>query len=161
MTWDCKRLIGVVHLKPMPGSPRWGGSMEEVCAAAVADAQAYEAGGADGIMIENFGDVPFYALPFIELRGVPAFRYVADNTVVGEVEIRWDFVERWSAVFFGGVGAAVGEGRLSGQTLPWNAGLGFRYLLVKDTQFRVGIDVARGPETFAGYIILGTAWPGL
>ncbi|NNC87678.1 MAG: BtpA/SgcQ family protein [Akkermansiaceae bacterium] len=59
VNWDQKRLIGVVHLKPLPGSPRWGGSMEEVCAAAAADAKAYESGGADGIMIENFGDLPF------------------------------------------------------------------------------------------------------
>jgi len=156
-----QRLVGMLHLGPLPGSPLYDGDFDALLDAAVTDADTLEGAGFGGIMIENFGDVPFYALPFIELRGVPAFRYVADNTVVGEVEIRWDFVERWSAVFFGGVGAAVGEGRLSGQTLPWNAGLGFRYLLVKDTQFRVGIDVARGPETFAGYIILGTAWPGL
>ena len=59
MTWDARKLIGVVHLKPLPGSPRWGGSMEEVCAAAVVDAQAYELGGADALMVENFGDIPF------------------------------------------------------------------------------------------------------
>ena len=33
--WDGKGLIGVVHLKPLPGAPRYGGSMAEVCAAAV------------------------------------------------------------------------------------------------------------------------------
>lgn len=52
-------MIGVVHLKPLPGSPRWAGSMDEVCAAAVADAQAFAEGGADALMIENFGDLPF------------------------------------------------------------------------------------------------------
>lgn len=59
MNWTAKRLIGVVHLKPLPGAPGWGGSMEEVSEAAVADAQAYELGGADALMVENFGDVPF------------------------------------------------------------------------------------------------------
>ena len=54
-----KLLIGVVHLKPLPGSPRWGGSMDEVIKAAKADALAYERGGADAIIIENFGDAPF------------------------------------------------------------------------------------------------------
>ena len=59
VTWNGKKLIGVVHLKPLPGAPRWGGSMDDVCAAAVADAQAYRDGGADALMVENFGDLPF------------------------------------------------------------------------------------------------------
>jgi membrane complex biogenesis BtpA family protein len=33
--------------------------MEEVCAAAIADALAYREGGVDGLMVENFGDIPF------------------------------------------------------------------------------------------------------
>jgi hypothetical protein len=52
-------LIGVVHLRPLPGSPRWVGDMEAILAAAVADARAYERGGADAVVVENFGDVPF------------------------------------------------------------------------------------------------------
>ncbi len=54
-----KLLIGVVHLKPLPGAPRWAGDMDAVVRAAVADARAYESGGADALFIENFGDVPF------------------------------------------------------------------------------------------------------
>jgi membrane complex biogenesis BtpA family protein len=54
-----KRLIGVVHLKPLPGAPRFCGDLEAIIDAAVADARAYQAGGADAIFIENFGDVPF------------------------------------------------------------------------------------------------------
>jgi uncharacterized protein len=52
-------LIGVIHLKPLPGSPRWQGNLEKVIAAAVTDARAYERGGAHALFIENFGDVPF------------------------------------------------------------------------------------------------------
>lgn len=54
-----KNLIGVVHLRPLPGSPRWGGDLKAVIDFAVADARAYERGGAHAIFIENFGDVPF------------------------------------------------------------------------------------------------------
>ncbi|MCC6819496.1 MAG: BtpA/SgcQ family protein [Verrucomicrobia subdivision 3 bacterium] len=54
-----KRLIGVVHLRPLPGSPRWGGDLKAIIDFAVADARAYERGGAHAIFIENFGDVPF------------------------------------------------------------------------------------------------------
>jgi len=54
-----KVLIGVIHLWPLPGAPRFRGSLDKLLAAATADAEAYERGGADAIFIENFGDVPF------------------------------------------------------------------------------------------------------
>ena len=55
-----KPLIGVVHLLPLPGSPRWNYSMEKVLERALQDAEAYEKGGFDGIIIENYGDAPYY-----------------------------------------------------------------------------------------------------
>ena len=54
-------LIGVLHLPPLPGSPRWGGDMEAVKRWALADAAAYIGGGAAGLVLENFGDGPFFA----------------------------------------------------------------------------------------------------
>ena len=54
-----KLLIGVVHLQALPGAPRWSGDLETLIDFAVADARAYEKGGADAVFIENFGDVPF------------------------------------------------------------------------------------------------------
>ena len=59
MIWDQKRVIGVVHLRALPGAPRYDGSLEGVFTAAVADARAYQEGGADALMVENFGDLPF------------------------------------------------------------------------------------------------------
>jgi len=54
-----KLLIGVVHLKPLPGAPRHRLKIAEIIRCAVADAVAYERGGAHAVFIENFGDVPF------------------------------------------------------------------------------------------------------
>jgi uncharacterized protein len=54
-----KIFIGVVHLPPLPGSPRWEGSIAKIIASATTDARAYARGGADAVFIENFGDVPF------------------------------------------------------------------------------------------------------
>ncbi|MDP6906196.1 MAG: BtpA/SgcQ family protein [Candidatus Thalassarchaeaceae archaeon] len=53
-------LIGMVHLKALPGSPNYSGDLDYVEAIAIADAQALIAGGVAGIMVENFGDVPFF-----------------------------------------------------------------------------------------------------
>jgi hypothetical protein len=54
-------LVGMVHLLPLPGSPRFAGSLERVYDRAVKDARALKAGGADGAVIENYGDLPFLA----------------------------------------------------------------------------------------------------
>jgi membrane complex biogenesis BtpA family protein len=54
-----KLLLGVVHLRPLPGAPRWQGDLDAVLTAAVADARAYQRGGADALVLENFGDIPF------------------------------------------------------------------------------------------------------
>ncbi|MBI2461888.1 MAG: phosphorybosylanthranilate isomerase, partial [Candidatus Rokubacteria bacterium] len=54
-----KALIGMVHLLPLPGSPRWGGRLEAVIERALADARALEAGGMQGCLVENYGDAPF------------------------------------------------------------------------------------------------------
>ncbi len=54
-----KLFIGVVHLQPLPGSPRWAGDLDQVLEFATGDAMAYKNGGADALCIENFGDIPF------------------------------------------------------------------------------------------------------
>lgn len=53
-------IIGMVHLRPLPGSPRYSGDLDAVIEAATADAKTWQQAGASGLMTENFGDVPFY-----------------------------------------------------------------------------------------------------
>jgi hypothetical protein len=100
------------------------------------------------------GDVPFYALPYVKLRGVPALRYQGDSVLVAETELRWDFVRRWSAVGFAGVGAV----DALRDEVAWSAGGGVRYLLARAFGLRMGADVARGPEEWAFYVVFGNAW---
>ncbi len=56
-------LVGMVHLLPLPGAPRWAGSMERVLDRARRDAEALAEGGADAVLVENFGDLPFHPGP--------------------------------------------------------------------------------------------------
>lgn len=53
-------LIGMVHLPPLPGAPGWkpgtGGWVE----AAVRDATYLAEAGFDAVIVENFGDAPFF-----------------------------------------------------------------------------------------------------
>ena len=53
-------IVGMIHLEPLPGAPRWNGSMDVVLEAAIGDAQVLESAGVHGIIVENYGDVPFH-----------------------------------------------------------------------------------------------------
>ncbi len=55
------QLIGMVHLGPLPGAPGFAGDFEAVLERSVADALALADAGFDALMIENYGDVPFFA----------------------------------------------------------------------------------------------------
>ncbi len=67
-------LTGVIHLAPLPGSPRASKSISEIAKSAVADAKALEDAGFDLVMIENFGDAPFFrgAAPPITIASMTA-----------------------------------------------------------------------------------------
>lgn len=54
-----KPVIGVIHLEPLPGSPRARSGVEQIEARALEDAERYLSAGLDGLIVENFGDVPF------------------------------------------------------------------------------------------------------
>jgi membrane complex biogenesis BtpA family protein len=54
-------LIGMVHLGPLPGSPGYAGDLDDVVRAAITDAITLSGAGFDAILIENFGDAPFFA----------------------------------------------------------------------------------------------------
>lgn len=74
-----KAVIGMVHLRPLPGSPAYRGDMNEVIRDALSDALALQDGGVDAIMIENFGDIPFFK------SSVPASTVAAMTAAVLEI----------------------------------------------------------------------------
>ena len=52
-------LIGVVHLRALPSSPAYAGDISAVASACARDAQMLSDAGFDGMIVENYGDVPF------------------------------------------------------------------------------------------------------
>ena len=105
----------------------------------------------------TWGDVPFYTLPFVRLEGIPTLRYQGNSAGAGEARARWRFYKRWSVVGFFGLGWTAGDRATDDGPFPAGGG-GFRYFLARKLGLEAGIDVARGPETTAFYIIVGNAW---
>jgi hypothetical protein len=105
------------------------------------------------------GDVPFYQVPYIDMRGIPAARYQDENIGVAEIEARWNVTERWALIVFGGAGRAWGERTSFGEAgSAVSKGVGARYLIARRLGLFAGVDVAWGPEDRAFYIQVGNAW---
>jgi len=50
----------MLHIPPLPGAPRYAGNLEPIRRRVLDDATALVEGGVDGLLLENFGDTPFY-----------------------------------------------------------------------------------------------------
>ncbi|MFO1093232.1 MAG: BtpA/SgcQ family protein [Planctomycetaceae bacterium] len=57
---DARPIIGMLHAPPLPGSPRYGGHWTGVVEQVLTDFEVLTAAGVHGLMLENFGDAPFY-----------------------------------------------------------------------------------------------------
>ena len=105
------------------------------------------------------GDVPFFAAPYVRLRGIPALRYTGEIASALELEARRHLGDRWSVSLFGGVGSVkTGEEQAETGDDIRTIGIGTRYLALREEDAWIGLDVARGPEDVAWYIQIGSAW---
>ncbi|WP_143277195.1 BamA/TamA family outer membrane protein [Bordetella genomosp. 1] len=105
------------------------------------------------------GTVPFYAQPYIDLRGVARGRYQDRSVLTGEVELRYALTPRWSLLGFTGVGKAYGNWKTFGEASSVSSvGAGFRYLIARKLGLSVGVDVAHSSQQNAFYIQVGSAW---
>lgn len=105
------------------------------------------------------GDIPFYRLPFIDLRGIGSARYADTRAATLETELRWNMTQRWALVGFIGAGRTWGERNDfdDGQSQVAK-GAGVRYLIARMLRLYVGADYAWGPEDETLYIQVGSAW---
>ena len=104
-------------------------------------------------------DAPFYALPWVKLRGIAAFRYLGNHVITSEIEPRWSLSNRWSVLAFAGVGrAAANFDSIKDAERAYNYGGGVRYLIARKLGLTMGLDMARGPEETTGYLTVGSAW---
>jgi hypothetical protein len=105
------------------------------------------------------GRVPFFAYPYVNLRGIPALRY--QNKIAGAVEVEGRYLirPRWEVSVFGGLGYASDDLLIfDNPGSLYNFGLGGRYKVFNAHNVWMGIDIARGPEDWNWYIQVGHPW---
>ena len=89
-------LVGVIHLPALPGSPRSMLTAMECARGAAADARVLADAGYDAIIVENFGDTPFFAakVPAVTIAAMTAcavaVRAAAPGVVFGINVLRND-----------------------------------------------------------------------
>ncbi len=71
-------LLGVVHLAPLPGSPSNQLPLPAIVERALADATTLANAGFDGLVVENFGDTPFFP-DKVEPHTVAMIAVIADR----------------------------------------------------------------------------------
>jgi hypothetical protein len=105
------------------------------------------------------GNAPFFAIPWVSLRGIAAMRYQGDRVGVFELEGRYSFTPRWAMLAFAGTGSvSSGLPIIDTEQSIYNYGLGGRFKIFEAQNVWVGIDIAQGPEDTNWYIQVGHAW---
>jgi hypothetical protein len=105
------------------------------------------------------GAAPFFAVPYVKLRGIAALRYQGDRVAVAEIEGRYNFSSRWAMIGFTGAGKVNSDVPvIDTEQSIYNYGLGARYKIFDAQNIWLGIDIAKGPEDYNWYIQVGQAW---
>lgn len=79
-----KPVIGMLHLPALPGSPQATQLVSVILDQMLRDAEVLSTGGVNGLMIENFGDVPFFP------GRVPAYVVAHMTAIACAVQKRFD-----------------------------------------------------------------------
>lgn len=127
--FPAKAMIAMVGLRPLPGSPGYDGSEHAIVDRALQDIELYTAAGADAVLLENSGDLP-YSKPPLQKETVVAVSHIAklirrrvkkpiglqlleaanDQALHIAAETGLDFIRAEGYVFAHVVGAGIIEG---------------------------------------------------
>lgn len=106
------------------------------------------------------GDAPFFALPYITLRGFPGGKYLNDVTWQAQAELRWRVFWRIGAVAFAGLGqTAPNLGDFVDSDVLYSGGIGLRFVASESERVNLGVDYARASDgDSAFYFRIGEAF---
>lgn len=86
---NTKPIIGCIHLHALPGAPSYKSNFEDVLEKALWETRIYMKYGLDGLIVENFRDVPFYPdqLPAETIASLAVVTRLVKSTFLGPVGV--------------------------------------------------------------------------
>jgi outer membrane protein assembly factor BamA len=106
------------------------------------------------------GDPPFFALPYITLRGFPGGKYLDESTWQVQAEARWRAFWRIGLVAFAGMGQTAPDfGDLDDADLLYSGGIGLRFVASEHERVNLSLDFAwASDDDTAFYVRIGEAF---
>ena len=111
----------------------------------------------------QYGEVPFYKLmnlggPKMN-RGIIEGRFRDKNRILGQIEYRFPISKRFAGVAFVSAGRVDSKlDQLFQSTFHYNYGAGLRFVLDKENQLRMRLDIGLGSDKPAFYLTVGEAF---
>ncbi|PKF61845.1 glyceraldehyde-3-phosphate dehydrogenase [Psychromonas sp. psych-6C06] len=96
--------------------------------------------------------------PYVDLRGISAYRFQGDEIQTVQGQVTYDITPRWNISAFYGVGRALDKGEQNHEDLAAGYGTGFRYKIARRYGLSIGADIAFSEEESAFYISLGSGF---
>ena len=98
------------------------------------------------------------AKPFVDLRGVSAFRYQGDQVGTVQSQLMYHFDHRWTVSGFYGYGQTANKSGHDDQDSVNAYGVGFRYQIARRYGIHMGVDLARSGDENAIYFKIGSGF---
>jgi len=105
------------------------------------------------------GKFPLWDTCRVSLRGFPATDYLGEQSISGQIEVRWRASGRWGFVAFAGVGHITQSFSAQGdnEDVP-SYGAGVRFMVLQSKRVHFRVDYARSDDSDALYISVGEAF---
>ncbi|WP_394241376.1 BamA/TamA family outer membrane protein [Vibrio astriarenae] len=100
--------------------------------------------------------VPLTSKPYVDMRGVPSFRYQGDKIQTLQSQVTYDIDNRWNVSAFYGYGQALNSSSDDQSVQAYGAG--FRYKIARRYGLRMGVDLAISEGEVTSYINVGTGF---
>jgi hypothetical protein len=100
--------------------------------------------------------LPPLVRPYVDLRGMPAYKYQGDYTIALQAQTMWHVTPRWTLSIFGGGGSAESEATDLFSDTTYAYGAGFRYQIARRYGIHTGLDIAFSDDDSAFYFTMGT-----
>ncbi|GAL36527.1 outer membrane protein [Vibrio maritimus] len=102
--------------------------------------------------------LPPLAKPYINMRGVAAYKYQGDEVSTLQAQAMWHLNHRWTINAFYGVGSTAEEHNELFEETVDAYGVGFRYQIARRYGIHVGVDLAFSEDQGTAYFQVGTGF---